>query len=137
MPCTLQGQYLRDDVLSGSCAGLVIPRIEDSGAAYIAVSLLGAVVMPHNLYLHSGSVLTRGATPPPGEEPARVSLMYNSVESALSLLVSLFVNVATVSVAAATVIKVRNAGMKRRAPGLSRGHAHRCRLTRCQHGAGG
>lgn len=78
----------------------------DTGAAYIAVSLLGAVVMPHNLYLHSGSVLTRGATPPPGEGPARLALMYNTVESAISLLVSLFVNVAMVAVAAATVTKV-------------------------------
>uniref|UniRef100_A0A7S1SN05 Uncharacterized protein n=1 Tax=Tetraselmis chuii TaxID=63592 RepID=A0A7S1SN05_9CHLO len=104
--CFIIEMILANESFSGIIAGLLIPRVPDSGAAYIAVSLLGAVVMPHNLYLHSGSVLTRGATPPPGEGPARLALMYNTVESAISLLVSLFVNIAMVAVAAASVSKV-------------------------------
>mmetsp|Transcript_42838 Transcript_42838/g.111089 ORF Transcript_42838/g.111089 Transcript_42838/m.111089 type:complete len:566 (-) Transcript_42838:287-1984(-) len=104
--CFVVEMVLAHESFGGILSGLLIPRVPDTGAAYIAVSLLGAVVMPHNLYLHSGSVLTRGATPPPGEGPARLALMYNTVESAISLLVSLFVNVAMVAVAAATVTKV-------------------------------
>jgi len=109
--CFIIEMFLGHESFTGILTGLAVPRIMDSGAAYLAVSLIGAVVMPHNLYLHSGSVLSRGATPPAGEGPARLALMYNSVESAASLLISLFVNVATVAVAASSITQV-DAGLQ-------------------------
>jgi hypothetical protein len=72
-----------------------------SGAAYVAVSLLGAVVMPHNLYLHSGLVLSRNV--PPRAAAVRRALLYNNIESAAALLLSLLINIAVVCVGAAIV----------------------------------
>ncbi|CAI6003436.1 unnamed protein product [Closterium sp. NIES-65] len=39
--------------------GMFVPRIQDLGALAIAISLIGALVMPHNLFLHSALVLSR------------------------------------------------------------------------------
>ena len=80
-------------------AGLFVPRINSMGALYIAISLLGAVVMPHNLYLHSALALTRRL---PNREAATVSkaLTYNILECSLTIGISLIINVAVVSVAA-------------------------------------
>jgi NRAMP (natural resistance-associated macrophage protein)-like metal ion transporter len=85
----------------GIVAGLLVPRVQGAGAAYIGVSLIGAVVMPHNLYLHSGLVLSREV--PRREAAVRMALTYNMIESSVALAVSLFINVAVVSVAAASM----------------------------------
>ena len=79
--------------------GLFLPKINSMGALYIGISLLGAVVMPHNLYLHSALALTRKL---PNRDSATISkaLMYNIVECSLTIGVSLIINVAVVSVAA-------------------------------------
>jgi manganese transport protein len=39
--------------------GIIVPTIPNPNALFIAISLLGAVVMPHNLFLHSALVLSR------------------------------------------------------------------------------
>ena len=39
--------------------GIIVPTIPNLNALFIAISLLGAVVMPHNLFLHSALVLSR------------------------------------------------------------------------------
>jgi manganese transport protein len=72
-----------------------------SGAAYVAVSLLGAVVMPHNLYLHSGLVLSRDV--PARASAVRAAMRYNDAESALALGLTLLINAAVVCVGAAIV----------------------------------
>jgi NRAMP (natural resistance-associated macrophage protein)-like metal ion transporter len=79
-------------------AGITLPRLPNSQALYIAISLVGAVVMPHNLFLHSALVLSRGFSL--GERSLRMAYKYNVVESGLALSVSLFINFAVVIVAA-------------------------------------
>jgi manganese transport protein len=65
------------------------------------VSLLGAVVMPHNLYLHSGLVLSRDV--PRRASAVRRALSYNTIESAAALGLTLLINAAVVCVGAAIV----------------------------------
>jgi manganese transport protein len=66
---------------------------------YIAIGMLGATVMPHNLYLHSSIVQSRKYKRTP--EGKREAIFMSNVDSALALTVALFVNVAIVVVAAA------------------------------------
>lgn len=66
---------------------------------YIAIGILGATVMPHNLYLHSSIVQSRRYKRTP--EGKREAIHMASVDSALALTVALFVNAAILIVAAA------------------------------------
>jgi manganese transport protein len=66
---------------------------------YIAIGMLGATVMPHNLYLHSSIVQSRKYKRTP--EGKREAIFMANVDSALALTVALFVNAAIVVVAAA------------------------------------
>lgn len=74
--------------------GWAVPTLND----YVllqAVATLGAVIMPHNIYLHSALVLSRRVD---RDSPAKVreAIKYNAIESALALLVSFFINAAIV-----------------------------------------
>ena len=66
---------------------------------YIAIGMLGATVMPHNLYLHSSIVQSRRYKRTP--EGKREAIFMANIDSALALTVALFVNAAIVVVAAA------------------------------------
>ncbi len=66
---------------------------------YIAIGMLGATVMPHNLYLHSSIVQSRNYKRTPAGK--REAIFMANVDSALALTVALFVNAAIVVVAAA------------------------------------
>jgi manganese transport protein len=66
---------------------------------YIAIGMLGATVMPHNLYLHSSIVQSRRYKRTP--EGKREAVQMANVDSALALTVALFVNAAILIVAAA------------------------------------
>jgi manganese transport protein len=66
---------------------------------YIAIGMLGATVMPHNLYLHSSIVQSRKYKRTP--EGKREAIFMANVDSALALTVALFVNAAILIVAAA------------------------------------
>jgi manganese transport protein len=66
---------------------------------YIAIGMLGATVMPHNLYLHSSIVQSRQYKRTP--EGRREAIFMANLDSALALTVALFVNAAIVVVAAA------------------------------------
>jgi len=66
---------------------------------YIAIGMLGATVMPHNLYLHSSIVQSRRYQRTP--EGKREAIFMANVDSALALTIALFVNAAIVVVAAA------------------------------------
>ncbi|RMG43829.1 MAG: iron/manganese transporter [Candidatus Dadabacteria bacterium] len=76
-----------------------VPAIPDNQALYIAIGILGATVMPHNLYLHSALVQTRkyGNT----KEEIRNSIRLNFLDSALSLNFAFLVNAAILIMAAA------------------------------------
>ncbi len=66
---------------------------------YIAIGILGATVMPHNLYLHSSIVQSRNYKRTPAGK--REAVVMANVDSALALTVALFVNAAILIVAAA------------------------------------
>jgi manganese transport protein len=70
---------------------------------YIAIGMLGATVMPHNLYLHSSIVQSRKYKR--DAEGKREAIFMANIDSALALTVALFVNAAIVVVAAAVFYK--------------------------------
>ncbi|HLE36142.1 MAG TPA: Nramp family divalent metal transporter, partial [Candidatus Acidoferrales bacterium] len=57
---------------------------------YIAIGILGATVMPHNLYLHSSIVQTRAIEP--GQESKREAVKYAVIDSTFALFLALFIN---------------------------------------------
>ena len=66
---------------------------------YIAIAILGATVMPHNLYLHSSIVQTRKFEQTPGGR--REAIKFATIDSTLALMFALFINAAILIVAAA------------------------------------
>lgn len=73
--------------------------ILDPGMLYIAIGILGATVMPHNLYLHSSIVQTRDYARTPNGK--REAIRFANIDSATALILALFVNAAILIVAAA------------------------------------
>jgi len=73
--------------------------IRDSGELFLALGILGATVMPHNLYLHSSIVQTRKYGHSVGELRDAVRLSWT--DSTIALMLALFVNVALLIVSAA------------------------------------
>jgi len=71
----------------------------DPGMLYIAIGILGATVMPHNLYLHSSIVQTRDYPRTPSGK--REAIRFANIDSATALMLALFVNAAILIVAAA------------------------------------
>ena len=67
---------------------------------YIAIGILGATVMPHNLYLHSSIVQTRKYLDT--YEGKREAIKFASIDSAVALMFALFINAAILIMAAAT-----------------------------------
>lgn len=67
---------------------------------YIAVGILGATVMPHNLYLHSSVVQTRKYADT--DEGRREAIRFATIDSTVALMSALFINAAILVVAAAT-----------------------------------
>jgi manganese transport protein len=74
--------------------------VRDPGMLYIAIGILGATVMPHNLYLHSSIVQTRRY----GDslESRREAIRFATLDSTVALMSALFVNAAILITAAAT-----------------------------------
>ena len=81
----------------------LVPKPEivtDPHALYLAIGILGATVMPHNLYLHSSIVQTRAIAP---TEPAkRSAIRFATIDSTVALFLAFFVNGAILVVSAAT-----------------------------------
>ena len=73
--------------------------VTDPGMLYIAIGILGATVMPHNLYLHSAIVQTRDYPRTP--QGKREAIRFSNLDSATALMIALFVNAAILVVAAA------------------------------------
>jgi manganese transport protein len=75
-----------------------LSRLQHREALYLAVGILGATVMPHNLYLHSSIVQTRLT----GREPAqlREAIRYSTADTVVSLSLALLVNSAILILAA-------------------------------------
>ena len=67
---------------------------------YIAIGILGATVMPHNLYLHSSIVQTRKYTD--DEASRKEAIRFATIDSTIALMSALFINAAILIVAAGT-----------------------------------
>jgi len=81
--------------------GGFVPRAEiatNPAMLYIAIGILGATVMPHNLYLHSATVQTRAFEPTP--EGKSEAARYATIDSSVALMLALFVNAAILILAA-------------------------------------
>jgi manganese transport protein len=85
-------------VLRGFAPGL--DPHDRTGSLYVAIAMLGATVMPHNLYLHSALVQTRAFPQTP--EGKRFACKYNLLDSALALNGAFFINAAILVLAVAT-----------------------------------
>jgi manganese transport protein len=87
---------------AGALFNGLVPRINGS-SLYLAVTILGATVMPHNMYLHSALVQTRmiGRTDP----AKRMACRYNLIDSVVALNGAMFVNCAILVLAAAVFFK--------------------------------
>ncbi|MHB8261155.1 MAG: Nramp family divalent metal transporter [Bacteroidia bacterium] len=71
-------------------AGGLIPYFKSNEAVYVALAMLGATIMPHNLYLHSSLVQTRKFTRTPID--IKKAIRFNMIDSAIALNLALFVN---------------------------------------------
>jgi manganese transport protein len=78
----------------------LIPTIPTSAALYIAIGIIGATVMPHNLYLHSSLVQTRKFDR--SFQGIKQAIRYNLIDSVIALNLAFFVNAAILILAAAT-----------------------------------
>jgi len=104
---TIAGLFAVEIVLSRPEWGaiftnLFVPQasiITNGDMLYIAIGILGATVMPHNLYLHSSIVQTRDYKRTP--EGKREAIRFANIDSATALMLALFVNAAILIVAAA------------------------------------
>lgn len=91
----------RPDV--GALAAGFVPRteiLENPEMLYIAIGILGATVMPHNLYLHSSIVQTRKYRDT--LEGKREAVRFATIDSSVALMSALFINAAILVMAAAT-----------------------------------
>jgi manganese transport protein len=81
-----------------AAAGTVLPHLADTGAVTLAVGIIGATVMPHAIYLHSG--LTQHRAPARNERERRMLLRYSNREVVAALSCAGLVNMAMVMMAA-------------------------------------
>lgn len=77
---------------------LVTPGFRHAGMIYMAIAIIGATVMPHNLYLHSALVQSRKLQA--SDDSVRQAIRYNTVDSVVALTLAFFVNAAILVLAA-------------------------------------
>jgi manganese transport protein len=92
-------QPVMSDVMSG-----FIPSTMNDTALYIAIGIIGATVMPHNLYLHSALVQTRKIER--SDKEIASAIKFNIFDSAIALNAAFFVNSAILILAASTFFQV-------------------------------
>src|SRR6059036_2516369 len=104
---TIAGCFIFEILISrpdlGAVASGFLPSasiLADPDKLYIAIGILGATVMPHNLYLHSSVVQTRAYEETPAGK--RMAVKYAFLDSTVALSFALFINAAILIVAAAT-----------------------------------
>jgi manganese transport protein len=113
---TVAGCFLFEIVISKPDAAAVlggfVPSasiLKDPDKLYIAIGILGATVMPHNLYLHSSVVQTRSYQETPAGK--REAIKYAFIDSTVALSFALFINAAILIVAAATFHRAGETGV--------------------------
>lgn len=91
--------FARHNINFGEIASGFVPNIPNNTALYIGIGIIGATVMPHNLYLHSALVQTRKFNR--DDKGIRKALRLNFWDSAIALNLAFLVNVAILILAAA------------------------------------
>ncbi|MGN7360789.1 Nramp family divalent metal transporter [Paenibacillus sp. SAF-054] len=102
MLCFVAEMVLSSPQLSGVMSGFV-PKaeiIKNPEMLYIALGILGATVMPHNLYLHSSIVQTRNYEDT--VQGKKSAIRFATIDSTVALMLALFVNAAILILSAAT-----------------------------------
>ncbi|XP_011003423.1 PREDICTED: metal transporter Nramp5-like [Populus euphratica] len=99
---------------TGVLKGMFIPKLSGQGATGDAIALLGALIMPHNLFLHSALVLSRKM--PNSARGINDACRYFLIESGFALFIAFLINLAVISVSG-TVCSAQN---------LSSENADRC-----------
>ena len=104
---TIGGCFLAEIIFSkpnvAAVMGGFLPKFEiirNPEMLFIAIGILGATVMPHNLYLHSSIVQTRKYEQ--SSEGKREAIKFATIDSTVALMFALFINAAILIVAAAT-----------------------------------
>lgn len=77
---------------------MISPNFRHSGMIYVAIGMIGATVMPHNLYLHSALVQSRNFQK--DRASMRRALFFNTVDATTALTIAFFVNAAILVLAA-------------------------------------
>jgi manganese transport protein len=87
----------------GEIATGFVPKLPNEQALYIAIGIIGATVMPHNLYLHSALVQTRKIAKT--KQGIKQALKWSFIDSAVALNIAFLVNAAILVLAATTFFK--------------------------------
>jgi manganese transport protein len=77
---------------------MAMPGLRQAGMIYVAIGIIGATVMPHNLYLHSALVQSRRLQK--DEASIRTGIRFNMIDSVTALTIAFFVNAAIMVLAA-------------------------------------
>ena len=111
---------------SAMFSGLVVPECPGCGHEQLlqAVGVIGAIIMPHNLYLHSALVKSR-AIDTSNKKKVREANMYYFIEAAVALFVSLIINVFIVSVFAEGLYGKKNMDIRMLCESSNSSEAHR------------
>jgi manganese transport protein len=95
--CYVAEMFIAPVDWSAAAYHLVVPQIADSEALLLAVGIIGATVMPHAIYLHSG--LTQARIPARNDDDRRKVLRFSNREVVIALAVAGLVNIAMVMMA--------------------------------------
>ena len=101
--CYLVEMFIAPVAWGQAGLGLVVPSLPNAAALAISVGIIGATVMPHAVYLHSG--LTQGRAAARHDEDRRQLLRFSNREVVVALAVAGMVNMAMVIMAAAAFHK--------------------------------
>jgi manganese transport protein len=88
-----------------------VPTLKNNEALYIAIGIIGATVMPHNLYLHSALVQSRKIDQTPAG--IKQAIKFNRVDSTIALNIAFLVNAAILILAATVFFKSGNSDVAR------------------------
>lgn len=102
--------------------GLAIPEITDNRSLLQAVGIIGAVIMPHNLYLHSALVKSR-AVDKTNKAAVKEANMYVFIEATVALFISLVINIFVVAVFAQGLYNKTNLDVRNMCINASSSHA--------------
>ncbi len=97
--CYLIEMFIAPIAWGEAARGMVTPQMPDAAALLISVGIIGATVMPHAVYLHSG--LTQARAPARNDHERRTLLRFSNREVVIALAVAGMVNMAMVMMASA------------------------------------